>query len=147
MADTSVDEITIKANRVTDESADSCRRILQMTEEVKKLRNVKQEVGQIEQDMKRARKNLNELSKCCGLCVWPWDSRRYKQGKEPKESKRNVVPSQQSAIRNGQAVSAGSAAPSSPYIKRITNDQREVEMEDDMKKVGDSVVFIKSMAL
>ncbi|XP_077096086.1 synaptosomal-associated protein 23-like [Siphateles boraxobius] len=169
MADMSVDEITIKANLVTDESADSCRRILQMTEETvdvgnktitmldeqgEKLRNVKREVDQIEQDMKKARKNLNELSKCCGLCLCPWNrvksskrDRGYKHDKEPKESKRNEVSSQQSAIRNGQDVSVGSAAPSGPYIKKITNDEREDEMEENLKQVGDSIVILKSMAL
>ncbi|XP_056098207.1 synaptosomal-associated protein 23-like [Rhinichthys klamathensis goyatoka] len=163
MADMSVDEITSKANRVTDESADSCRRILQMTEETmnvgdktitmldeqeEKLRNVKQEVGQIKQDMKQARKNLNELSKCCGLCLCPWNrvkssksDRRYKQGKEPKESKRNVVSSQKSAIRNG------TEAPSGPYINRITNDEREDEMEENLKIVGSNILIMKSMAL
>lgn len=44
--------------------------------------------------------------------------RRYKQGKKPKENKRNVVSSQENAIRNGQAVSAVSAASSGPYVKR-----------------------------
>jgi len=38
-----------------------------------KLMNVKQEVGQITHDMEQARKNLNELSKCCGLFLWPWN--------------------------------------------------------------------------
>lgn len=36
-----------------------------------KLRNVTQDMDQIEQDLKQARKNLNELSKWCGLCLWP----------------------------------------------------------------------------
>ncbi|XP_048047804.1 synaptosomal-associated protein 23-like isoform X2 [Megalobrama amblycephala] len=163
MADMSVDEITIKANRITDESVDSCRRMLQTTQESldvggktltmldeqeEKLRHVKQEMDQIEQDMKKARKNLNELSKWCGLCLWPSNrlkstktDRRYKQGKKPKESKRNVVSSQQPAILNA------SAAPSGPYIKRITNDEREDEMEENLKQVGDNVRNLKIMAL
>ncbi|KAK9960138.1 hypothetical protein ABG768_010213 [Culter alburnus] len=165
MADMSMDEITIKANRVTDESVDSCRRMLQTTQESldvggktltmldeqgEKLRHVKQEMDQIEQDMKKARKNLNELSKWCGLCLWPSNrlkstktDRRYKQGKKPKESKQNgiQVSSQQPAILNA------SAAPSGPYIKRITNDEREDEMEENLKQVGNNVGNLKIMAL
>ncbi|XP_039531161.1 synaptosomal-associated protein 23-like [Pimephales promelas] len=168
MADMSVDQITSKANSVTDESTKSCRLILQMTEETvnvgnktitmldeqgEKLMNVKQEVGQITHDMEQARKNLNELSKCCGLCLWPWNrvkssksNRRCKQAKEPKECKRNVGSSQQSAIRSEQAVSAPSAAPSGPYINRITNDEREDEMDENLKIVGDNIMILKSIA-
>ncbi|XP_067224632.1 synaptosomal-associated protein 23-like isoform X2 [Chanodichthys erythropterus] len=169
MAEMSMDEITNKANRITDESVDSCRRMLQTTQESldvggktltmldeqgEKLRHVNQEMDQIEQDMKKARKNLNELSKWCGLCLWPSNrlkstktDRRYKQSKKPKESKQNVVSSQQPAILNAQAVSAGSAAPSGPYIKRITNDEREDEMEKNLEEVGKNIDTLKNMAL
>ncbi|XP_051723241.1 synaptosomal-associated protein 23-like isoform X2 [Ctenopharyngodon idella] len=155
MADMSTDEITIEANRLTNESMDVGGKTLTMLDEQgEKLKNVKLEMDQIEQDVKQARKNLNELSKCCGLCLWPCNrlkstktDRRYKQGKKPKENKRNVVSSQENAIRNGQAVSAVSAASSGPYVKRITNDEREVEMEEDLKQVGDNIGNLKNMAL
>uniref|UniRef100_A0A673M5M9 Synaptosomal-associated protein n=1 Tax=Sinocyclocheilus rhinocerous TaxID=307959 RepID=A0A673M5M9_9TELE len=65
---------------------------------------------------------------------------RKKQVREPKESKQKVVSSQPTAVRNGQAVSAGSAAPTGPYIKRITNDDREDEMEENLSQF----LFIKS---
>ncbi|XP_073682709.1 synaptosomal-associated protein 23-like [Garra rufa] len=168
MADMSVEEMTIKANHVTNESLESTRRMLQMTEESldtgvktlimldeqgEKLKNVQQEVEQIKQDMKQARKNLNELSKCCGLCLCPCnrlksaESKWRKKPKEPKESNQNVVFSQPTAIRNGQAVSAGSTAPSGPYIKRITNDDREDEMEENVIQVANHVGNLKNMAL
>ncbi|XP_067310667.1 synaptosomal-associated protein 23-like [Pseudorasbora parva] len=166
MADMLVDEISIKAKRLTDESANSCRRMVQMTQETinvggkttamldeqgEKLRNVKHEVGQIEQEMKRARKNVNELSKCCGL--WPRNrvksiksDRRYEQGKELKKSKRNVVTSQQTAIRSGQAVSARSAASSGLYNSRITNDEQD-EMEENLEIVDTNIGILKIMAV
>uniref|UniRef100_A0A8C1XMS5 Synaptosomal-associated protein n=1 Tax=Cyprinus carpio TaxID=7962 RepID=A0A8C1XMS5_CYPCA len=72
---------------------------------------------------------------------------RKKQVREPKESKQKVVSSQPTAVRNGQAVSAGSAAPTGPYIKRITNDDREDKMEENLSHVVNHVEILKNMAL
>uniref|UniRef100_A0A8C1QJB2 Synaptosomal-associated protein n=1 Tax=Cyprinus carpio TaxID=7962 RepID=A0A8C1QJB2_CYPCA len=169
MADLSVEEMKIKANDVTNESLESTRRMLQMTEESlnvgvktmtmleeqgEQLKNVDREMDQISQDMKQARKNLNELSKCCGLCLCPCNRLkspksdwRKKQRKKAKESKQKVVSIQPTAVRNGQAVSAGSAAPTGPYIKRVTNDAREDEMEENLGHVGSIVENLKTLAL
>uniref|UniRef100_A0A673LYT8 Synaptosomal-associated protein n=1 Tax=Sinocyclocheilus rhinocerous TaxID=307959 RepID=A0A673LYT8_9TELE len=111
-------------------------------------------MDQIKQDMKQARKNLNELSKCCGLCLCPCNrlARAYifcmtMSYISEIESKQKVVSSQPTAVRNGQAVSAGSAAPTGPYIKRITNDDREDEMEENLSQVVNHVEILKNMAL
>lgn len=72
---------------------------------------------------------------------------RKKQVREPKESKQKVVSSQPTAVRNGQAVSVGSAAPTGPYIKRITDDDREDEMEENLSQVVNHVEILKNMAL
>ncbi|XP_067311418.1 synaptosome associated protein 23.1 isoform X1 [Pseudorasbora parva] len=176
MADMSVEDITMRANQVTDESLESTRRMLQMAEESREtgvktmtmldeqgeqLRRVDQGMDQINQDMRQAEKNLTDLSKCCGLCVCPCDrvssiehDGRYKrtwgtgsdnssmQGKEG-----GVVSSQPSAVRNGQAVSGGSAGASGPYIKRVTNDAREDEMEENLEQVGGIIGNLKNLAL
>ncbi|KAL1258261.1 hypothetical protein QQF64_011505 [Cirrhinus molitorella] len=169
MADMSVEEMTIKMNHVTNKSLESTRRMRQMAEESldtgvktlimldeqgEKLKNVEQEVEHIKQDMKQARKNLNELSKCSGLCLCPWNRLKStesewkkKQVREPKKSKRNVVYSQPTAFRNGNAVSAGSVASSGPYIKRVTNDAREDEMEENLNQVGSIIGNLKNLAL
>uniref|UniRef100_A0A8C1GSB5 Synaptosomal-associated protein n=1 Tax=Cyprinus carpio TaxID=7962 RepID=A0A8C1GSB5_CYPCA len=115
---------------------------------LEKLKNVEKEMDQINQDMKQAQKNLNELSKCCGLCLCPfnrWDRAyinywRKKQVKTPKESKQNIVSSQPTVVHDGQA-------PTGPYIKRITNNDREDEMEDNLRQVGNHVEILKNMAL
>ncbi|XP_051502677.1 synaptosomal-associated protein 23-like [Myxocyprinus asiaticus] len=168
MADMSAEEITIKADQVTDESLESTRRMLQMAEESmdvgiktvtmldeqgEKLRRVEEGVDQIRQDMKQAQKNLNELSKCCGLCLCPCNrlksienDRRYKQVWGTAKINQGVVSSQLTAVQNKQAVSVGSVAPSGPYIKRITNDEREDEMEKNLEQVGSIIGNIKSMA-
>ncbi|XP_026141592.1 synaptosomal-associated protein 23-like [Carassius auratus] len=162
MADMSVEEMTSKANRVTNESLESTKRMVQMTNDSinagvktmtmldkqgETLMNVEREMDQIKQDMKQARKNLNELSKCCGLCLCPCNRLkstesgwRKKQVREPKESKQKVESNQPTALRNGQASSG-------PYIKRITDDDREDEMEENLSQVVDHVAILKNMAL
>uniref|UniRef100_A0A671RB74 Synaptosome associated protein 23.2 n=1 Tax=Sinocyclocheilus anshuiensis TaxID=1608454 RepID=A0A671RB74_9TELE len=74
-----------------------------LDEQGEKLKNVEQEMDQIKEDMKQARKNLNELSKCCGLCLCPFN--------------------------------------------RITNDDREDEMEENLNQMGNHIKILKNMAL
>ncbi|XP_056333161.1 synaptosomal-associated protein 23.2 [Danio aesculapii] len=162
----SEEQITIKANHVTNESLESTRRIAQMTEKClnigaetitmldeqgEKLHNVKMELGHINQDIKEAQANLNKLSS------WTWKSfcsrlkptkreSRSKQASKPKESRQNVASRHPAAVQKGQAVSAESTAPSGPYI-RITNDQRENEMEDNLTKLGRNIEIIKGQTL
>uniref|UniRef100_A0A8C1ZUQ1 Synaptosomal-associated protein n=3 Tax=Cyprinus carpio TaxID=7962 RepID=A0A8C1ZUQ1_CYPCA len=176
MADMTVEDITLRANQVTDESLESTRRMVQMAEESREtgvktmtmldeqgeqLRRVEQGMDQINQDMRHAEKNLTDLSKCCGLCVCPCDrvtsiehDGRYKKtwgtgsdnsGIEGKEG--GIVSNQPTAVRNGQAVSSGSGGASGPYIKRVTNDAREDEMEENLGHVGSIVENLKTLAL
>ncbi|KAA0711298.1 Synaptosomal-associated protein 23 [Triplophysa tibetana] len=171
MADMTVEDMTLRANQVTDESLESTRRMLQMAEESRdtgvktmvmldeqgeQLRRVDQGMDQINQDMRQAEKNITDLSKCCGLCVCPCDrvssiesDNRYKRtwgtgidnsstgGKEG-----GVVSNQPTAVRNG-----GSAGASGPYIKRVTNDAREDEMEENLDQVGGIIGNLKNLAL
>ncbi|KAF7201464.1 transcript variant X2, partial [Nothobranchius furzeri] len=174
MADMSVEQMAIRANQVTDESLESTRRMLQMAEESKQtgantmvmldqqgeqLRRIDEGMDQINEDMKKADKNLADLSRCCGLCVCPCDRHssienesRYKRtwgtgsegGGDGNNS--NVVSRQPSAVRNGQTVQVQASAPSGPYINRITNDAREDEMEENLNTVGSIVSNLKDLA-
>ncbi|KAI1895208.1 hypothetical protein AGOR_G00103940 [Albula goreensis] len=172
MDDMSVEEVTMRANQVTDESLESTRRMLQLAEESRQtgvntmtmldeqgeqLKRVEEGMDQINEDMKQAEKNLTDLSKCCGLCVCPCDrvksiehDGRYKRtwgtGSDNASSNDGVVSSQPPSIRNGQPVQA-STAPSGPYIKRITNDAREDEMEENLDQVGSIIGNLKTMAM
>uniref|UniRef100_A0A3Q1EUF0 Synaptosomal-associated protein n=2 Tax=Acanthochromis polyacanthus TaxID=80966 RepID=A0A3Q1EUF0_9TELE len=176
MDDMTVEQMTMRANQVTDESLESTRRMLQLAQESKEtgvntmvmldqqgeqLRRVEDGMDQINQDMKLAEKNLTDLSKCCGLCVCPCDrvtsiehDSKYKRTwgigggeSEVDGSGAKVVSTQPSGVRNGQAAQASAAAPSGPYIKRITNDAREDEMEENLDAVGGIIGNLKSMAL
>lgn len=174
MDDMTVEQITMRANQVTDESLESTRRMLQLAEESKQtgvntmvmldqqgeqLKRVEDGMDQINQDMKLAEKNLTDLSKCCGLCVCPCDrvttiehDSRYKRtwGINDGETDGNssgVVSRQPSGIRNGQAGQVNAPAPSGPYVKRITNDAREDEMEENLEAVGGIIGNLKNMAM
>lgn len=126
--------------------------MIMLDEQGEKLYNVKRELGQINEGIKEAQKNLNELSR------WTWKSfwsrlkstkreSRSKQASKPKESRQNVASRHPATIHNGQAVSAESTAPSSPYITRITNDERENEMEDNLTKLGCNIAILKQQTL
>ncbi|XP_068436472.1 synaptosomal-associated protein 23-like [Clinocottus analis] len=175
MDDMTVEQITMKANQVTDESLESTRRMLQMANESKEtgtktlvildqqgeqLRQVDQGMDKINQDMRQAEKNLTDLSKCCGLCVCPCDrvssieqDSKYKRtwgvrggDGETDSTGSRVVSRQPSGVRNGQAGQVNASAPSGQYIKRITNDAREDEMEENLDAVGSIIGNLKSMA-
>ncbi|XP_070776287.1 synaptosomal-associated protein 23-like isoform X2 [Enoplosus armatus] len=176
MEDMTVEQMTMRANQVTDESLESTRRMLQMAEESKQtgvntmvmldeqgeqLRRVDEGMDQINQDMRQAEKNLTDLSKCCGLCVCPCDrvssiehDSRYKRtwgigggNGEVDANGAKVVSRQPSGVRNGQAAQVNASAPSGPYIKRITNDAREDEMEENLDAVGSIIGNLKTMAM
>ncbi|TSO67441.1 Synaptosomal-associated protein 23 [Bagarius yarrelli] len=171
MSDMTVEQMAIRANQVTDESLESTRRMLQLAEESREtgtktmvmlnqqgeqLQHVEKGMDQINQDMKHAEKNLTDLSKCCGLCVCPCDrvrsienDGRYKRtwasGSDTASTgggDRGVVSSQPTSLHNGQATTG-----SGPYIKRITNDAREDEMEDNLDQVGNIIGNLKNMAV
>ncbi|KAM9788114.1 synaptosomal-associated protein 23-like isoform X1 [Syngnathus typhle] len=174
MDNMTVEQIAARANQVTDESLESTRRMLQMAEESKEtgiktmvmldqqgeqLHRVEEGMDQINQDMRLAEKNLTDLSKCCGLCICPCNrvssienDSRYKRtwgiggglDNESNGDGSKVVIKQPAAVHNGQ-VSA--PPPTGPYIKRITDDAREDEMEDNLNAVGGLIGNLKSMAV
>ncbi|KAM8915272.1 synaptosome associated protein 23.1 isoform 3-T3 [Spinachia spinachia] len=124
------------------------------------LKRVDEGMDQINQDMRQAERNLTDLSKCCGLCVCPCDrvssienDSKYKRtwgmrggdGESDSDGSK-VVSRQPSGVRNGQAGQMNNSAPSGPYIKRITNDAREDEMEENLDAVGSIIGNLKTMA-
>ncbi len=82
-----LEEMQMEADQATDESLESTRRMLQLTEESQdvgiktlvmldeqgeQLDRIEEGMDQINADMREAEKNLTGLEKCCGLCVCPW---------------------------------------------------------------------------
>ena len=140
-----------RIDHVTNESVAATRRIRAVAEETnqigvdtlitlneqgEQLDNVERRLDEINVDLKQTDKNLTELEKCCGcctcICCAPKNiqkNRHYKKvyGKKA-ESRQQVVVSDQPTASEG-----GPRQPQGPYVKRITDDAREDEMEDNLQ--------------
>ena len=93
-------EIQVRAHQITNESLESTRRILGLAieswdTEIKTITTLDEQgeqpnrreegMDQITKDMREAEKTLTELSKCCGLCVFPCDrTKNFESGKAQK---------------------------------------------------------------
>uniref|UniRef100_A0A3Q3WZE0 Synaptosomal-associated protein n=1 Tax=Mola mola TaxID=94237 RepID=A0A3Q3WZE0_MOLML len=176
MEDMTLEQMNMRANQVTDEllfgsefvfslsfqsQQTGVNTMVMLDQQREQLTHVEEGMDQINQDMRQAEKNLTDLSKCCGLCVCPCDrvssiehDSRYKRswgiGGSDIENESNgskVVSRQPSGVRNGQAAQVNAAAPTGPYIKRVTNDAREDEMEENLGAVGSIIGNLKTMAI
>ncbi|XP_049922068.1 SNARE_SNAP25N and SNARE_SNAP23C domain-containing protein isoform X1 [Epinephelus moara] len=158
-------ELQRRANQVTDESLESTRRMMQLVEESKdagiravvmldeqgeQLERIEEGMDSINRDMREAEKNLTDMAQCCGLCVWPIrklkafeESGAYKAvwggGQDGVVS--NQPPSSRVIDEREQMIMSGG------YIRRVTNDAREDEMEENLAHVGSIIGNLKSMAL
>uniref|UniRef100_A0A8C9WME0 Synaptosomal-associated protein n=2 Tax=Scleropages formosus TaxID=113540 RepID=A0A8C9WME0_SCLFO len=161
---TELEELQRRANQVTDESLESTRRMIQLVEESKdagirtlvmldeqgeQLDRIDEGMDQINQDMKEAEKNLTDMAKCCGLCVCPCAKlKHFEMGAAYKKvwgsNQDGVVSTQPSSRvvdeREKMTMSGG-------YIRRVTNDAREDEMEENLAHVGSILGNLRSMAM
>ncbi|XP_039986358.1 SNARE_SNAP25N and SNARE_SNAP23C domain-containing protein isoform X1 [Xiphias gladius] len=164
---TELEELQRRANQVTDESLDSTRRMMQLVEECKdagiralvmldeqgeQLERTEEGMDSINRDMREAEKNLTDMAQCCGLCMWPIrklkafeESGAYKAVWGGASGQDGVVSSQPPSSRvvdeREQMIMSGG------YIRRVTNDAREDEMEENLAHVGSIIGNMKSMAL
>ncbi|KAM4690797.1 synaptosomal-associated protein 23 [Rhinophrynus dorsalis] len=166
MDNMTAEDIQLRANQVTDESLESTRRMLNLAvesqdagiktitmldEQGEQLNRIEEGMDQINKDMREAEKNLTELNKCCGLCICPGKRARnfetgenYKKAWGNKDGPSDDVVSKQPYQTNGQNSGVGQ---SGGYIKKITNDAREDEMDENLQQVGSILGNLKSMAL
>jgi hypothetical protein len=98
--------------------------------------------------MNEAEKNLDELNKCCGLCVLPW--RRIRRINRPFANSNTASSSETSSptiIEPKLRMAGEEGMPTKGYINRITEDDREEEMDDNLQLVGSYLGNLKNMAL
>ncbi|XP_039270624.1 synaptosomal-associated protein 25-like [Styela clava] len=154
----------MRANQITDESLESTRRMVGLMEETQdagirtlvmldeqgeQLDRIDEGMDQINQDMKQAEKNLEGLEKCCGLCVCPWNrAKNFEKGDEYKKAfsknQDKVVSDQPGARIQDERTMAQVGG---GYVKRVTNDAREDEMEENLTQVAGVIGNLKHMAL
>ncbi|KAK6304810.1 hypothetical protein J4Q44_G00253960 [Coregonus suidteri] len=107
------------------------------------LERIEEGMDQINKDMKDAEKNLNNLGSLCGLCSCPCD--KIKGGGQAWGANQDgVVNSQPGARvvdeREQMAISGG-------FIRRVTDDARENEMDENLEQVGGIIGNLRHMAL
>ncbi|XP_040298707.1 synaptosomal-associated protein 25-like [Bufo bufo] len=151
-------QLNKRVDQVTNESLDITRRMVQLVEESKdagiktlvmldeqgeQLERIDKGLNQINQDMREAEKNLTDMGKCCGLCSCDrlMNSATYRAawGK----SNEDVVSAQPSHVADERERMMMSGS----YIRRITRDSREDEMEENLIQVGSILGNLRSMAL
>ncbi|OQV19820.1 putative Synaptosomal-associated protein 23 [Hypsibius exemplaris] len=169
-AATELEQIHLQINKTTDQSLDSTRRMVGLLEEsqtvgAKTMENLYRQGEQLDkvedhldtmnQDLREAERNMEQMEKCCGLCVCPWRKRRnfeklsgyqktfgQKGGTTGGRAERDSIHMEQPNVAASN--SQGGTRPQ--YINRITNDAREDEMEENLEAVGGMLGGLKSMA-
>ena len=140
-----------RIDHVTGESLDATRRIRQVAEEThgmgvetlvtlneqgEKLDNAERKLDEINVDLKQTDRNLHELEKCCGCCVCPHRRTRNMKSTKPYKKVYGKKAREMEAITGQPESSDGGGVsgnrPSGPFVKRITNDDREEEMEENL---------------
>ncbi|XP_077522080.1 synaptosomal-associated protein 25kDa isoform X12 [Amblyomma americanum] len=157
--------IQLKMNQTTDESLERTRNMIALCEESKEagirtlvaldeqgeqLDRIEEDMDKINADMKEAEKNLTGMEKCCGICVCPCQN-PIDAGKEFKEDASTWKANEDGKVVNSQPARVmddrNGAGPTSGYIAKITNDDRETEMEDNMVQVSTMIGNLRNMAI
>eukprot|EP00118_Oscarella_pearsei_P010654 m.66550 g.66550 ORF g.66550 m.66550 type:complete len:198 (+) comp35394_c0_seq1:114-707(+) len=127
---TELAEMAAKADRITDESLESTRRMLayateaqgaggktmeELYEQGEQLDRVEEGLDQINSDMKAAEKNLTEMEKCCGLCVCPWNRKR---NIEKTEEYKKTWDEKDGVVVTEPGFTSGSYAAQTGYIQK-----------------------------
>lgn len=137
--------------------------IVQLDKQGEQLDRIEEDMDKINADMKEAEKNLTGMEKCCGICVCPCQNPidvvlfRAEEvamtltGKEFKEDASTWKANEDGKVVNSQPARVmddrNGAGPTSGYIARITNDDRENEMEDNMVQVSTMIGNLRNMAI
>eukprot|EP00117_Sycon_ciliatum_P037446 scpid88622/ scgid28011/ Synaptosomal-associated protein 25; Super protein; Synaptosomal-associated 25 kDa protein &gt; Synaptosomal-associated protein 25; Synaptosomal-associated 25 kDa protein &gt; Synaptosomal-associated protein 25; Super protein; Synaptosomal-associated 25 kDa protein &gt; Synaptosomal-associated protein 25; Super protein; Synaptosomal-associated 25 kDa protein &gt; Synaptosomal-associated protein 25; Super protein; Synaptosomal-associated 25 kDa protein &gt; Synaptosomal-ass len=163
-----IETMNQKADYLTDQSVDSTRRMRAMVEESgmvgtqtlvtlhdqgEQLDKIEGNLENMDADLKAAEKDLNQMEKCCGLCLCrcccnrgndfgrtQGDLHKMAYGKD-NNNKSSVVTAQPT----GSARGAGGAG--GPMVQRVLNDAREDEMDKNLGDVSSMLGNLKNMAL
>ena len=118
-------------NRVTDESLESTRRMVQMVEESQdagtktiemletqgeQLNRIEKGLDDINADMKQAEKHITQMEKWCGLCLMPWN--RRKKIKDVDDAAYEKVTKDGTVVTRQPPGASQGASSSGPYIQR-----------------------------
>ncbi|CAH8431352.1 unnamed protein product [Schistosoma margrebowiei] len=160
--------LRMQMNAKTDETLDSTRNMVRLCDESTKvgaqtlgklesqgqqLRGIDSDMDTIREDLHEAQRDLDEIDKCCGLCVLPWRKVKpdAKTSKYPTSGNGYLTGTSNNYQVNSYQPQSGfqiqqNQQKSGPFITRITNDAREDEMEQNLQQVSGMVSQLHSMA-
>ncbi|XP_046711251.1 synaptosomal-associated protein 25-B isoform X2 [Silurus meridionalis] len=143
LADESLQSHTRRMLQLVEESKDAgIRTLVMLDEQGEQLERIEEGMDQINKDMKEAEKNLTDLGNLCGLCPCPCNKLK-ERGQNWGNNQDGVVSSQPARVvdeREQMAISGG-------FIRRVANDERENEMDENLEQVGSIIGNLRHMAL
>jgi len=152
-ADLDLAGLQLKCNEKTDETLESTRRMVEMCSEAKdagiktlvalddqgeQLDKIEGGMDQINSDMGLAEKALKGMDMAFGIIPKFW--KKNEGFKEDKEVWGEVKATVGAAKTEGVEIREGA------YVAKITNDDREEEMEENMEQVGAMIGNLRNMA-
>jgi len=155
---TELESLQLKANTITDESLESTRRMIHLCEESKEagiktlvalddqgeqLEKIETGMDSINADMQIAEKALKGMELCCGVFPKFW-----KKSNEFKEDDAVWKGGEDGGVGGGGPMPTGpnNLGPTGGYVAKITNDDREEEMEENMQQVSTMIGNLRNMA-
>ncbi|XP_016975362.1 synaptosomal-associated protein 25-like [Drosophila rhopaloa] len=117
------------------------------------LDRIEERMDQINADLEKkaeAEKNLSGMEKCCGICVLPWKKENIKSDKENAWMSKDddkIVASHPQLVVNERECGGMGPSPQTGYMARITNDAREVELDDNLGQMNSLLSNMRNIAL
>ncbi|KAA0187344.1 Synaptosomal-associated protein 23 [Fasciolopsis buskii] len=107
---------------------------------IEQLDRINEGMDQINQDMKDAEKNLDDLNKCCGLCVLPWnnitnDAREDEMDNNLQEVSGMIGNLRNMAIDMGSEINQQNAQVERIQIKARSNAERIKKANEQASKL------------
>ncbi|KAL5270255.1 hypothetical protein ACHWQZ_G001107 [Mnemiopsis leidyi] len=157
-------DIEIRGNALTDSTLEATREMKRLAAETREigaataqnldrqgeqLNNIENNLDEINADLHKAEKHLTNMEKCCGICLCPCARPKGVGGTKTRNDKWKAAQS----VNNGGTVTTQphgyqkEEVAKTGYIKRITNDAREDEMDENLAVVADVVGDLKMMAM
>lgn len=148
-----------KSNALVDQSLDATRRMNNMASEIKnigistlqeldeqgeKLDHIEKNQDQMNENIKNAEKALNQMEKCCGLCSLKRKKKVIDAYAKVGAKNSDLVQNKTTANNYNNKIKPNNDG---PIMKRVLNDHREDEMEENLKSVNNVVGDLKNMAL
>ena len=142
------DRLDQRIDHVTNQSVDATRRIRAVAEETnqmgvdtlitlneqgEKLDNVERRLDEVNVDLKQTDRNLSRLEACCGCCSCPCGPRSAQNTRTYKKAYGKKARHMEDVVSEQPRSGGGGGQPQGPFIKRVTDDQREDEMEDNLQ--------------